>query len=113
MKPAILSTETRLRAALDAAGMPVPQFVRVARLDGLSISKSRLYAAFEDRMMSLDTLEGQRLMKLWNEIAELGASLRPMHLDLSDGERVYQCLKLKRAGRWVMLVVPSSDEVDQ
>jgi|SRR6516162_6238214 hypothetical protein len=109
MRPAVLSTENRLKAALADGGMPVRAFVRCARLDGIVISASRLYAAFDDNMMSLDGLEGQRLMRLWGEIVELNNSIAPLHLDLTDGERVYQWLLLKRRHMFVFVVPPDAE----
>jgi hypothetical protein len=104
--PAQFSSDAQLLEGLGLRDMPVDQFALVAAANGIrGASKTVLNESFRGvRALKNDVAE--KLWALWSEIEAMCQEFAPFALDLTDGERVHEWLKARRAGSVYSVVVP-------
>jgi hypothetical protein len=95
--PTPLSIDGMLDNGLRTHRMSVQEFAKVAAADGIHVSKSRLFAAFNDTQ-PLDGKLAQELWALWTEIESMCKSFAPFRLSLDVGADVHSWLCARRNG---------------
>lgn len=87
----------KLLAGLELRRMPVEEFARVLRLDGIRFaSRARLNIAFRDPKQPLRDDVARQVQKVWDEIEEMVFDFLPFPLDLSNGARAHASLEIYR-----------------
>lgn len=90
----------KLLAGLELRKMPVEEFARVLRLDGVRFaSRARLNIAFRDAKEPLRDDTARQVQEVWDEIELMCFEALPWPVDLSNGVRVHASLQIFRGLR--------------